>query len=151
MRVVLIVDELLHDIATVSHLEVAQIADIDLRYRSEAGTDKTDEIIRCIRAAIVNLVALCNRFRLTVSTEEVDNALNIPERFVLDFGTTERRTSGKEQAICDVMHNIVVDNALVKFYSNVQQIDLSNNHALPLQESINIFQQLIFSKNPPLI
>ena len=151
MKVVLLTSELLFDIATISHLEVAQIEDLDLAYRSEAGKDKEEEVTRCITSAVVSLVALCNRFRLAVTTEEVDNTLNLPERFILNLDITDRRARGKEQAIADCMHNIIVDNSLVKFYLNVQQPDLSKMHSASLAESIEMLRLLLFSKNPPLI
>ena len=52
MLIVLSVEELMRDIKKKSHREVEErIADVEARYRAEAGTEKEDEITRCMGEA----------------------------------------------------------------------------------------------------
>lgn len=152
MLIVLNVSELMRDIKKKSHREVEEkIPDVEARYRAEAGTEKEDEITRCMVEAASALAHRLHRYLRIWYQDEVDDQLAIPEGFVYDLGLSERRAEGKAQPLADYMHNFVVDLTLSRFYSSVSQQDLSNIHSQKALETARLLEEMIYTKKPPLL
>ena len=152
MLIVLSVEELMRDIKKKSHREVEErIADVEARYRAEAGTEKEDEITRCMVEAASALSHRLHRYLRTWYQDEVDDQLAIPESFVYDLALSERRAEGKAQPLTDYMHNFVVHLTLSRFYSAVSQQELSNIHSQLALDTAGLLEEMIYTKKPPLL
>ena len=152
MLITLSVEEILKDIKKKSHREVEErIPDVEARYRAEAGTEKEDEITRCMVEAASALSHRLHRYLRTWYQDEVDNQLAIPEAFVYDLSLSERRSEGKAQPLADFMHNFVVHLTLSRFYSTVSQQELSNIHSQLALDTAGMLEELIYTKKPPIV
>lgn len=138
-------------IKATSHREVAEIADADAKYRAEAGTEKQQEINRCIVEAVGRLQRRCIPFLTESFIGYRNDDLPLPETFKFEFDFSERRAVGKADALSPVMHSFVVELALSKFYSNVSQVELSNKHSLLAVEAGKELSLLLYHKNPPRV
>lgn len=149
MVINLFTEELVQRLKTVSHHEVAEIADVEARYRAEAGTEKTELILRCIRDAVRRLEGRCVRFLKEVLPQYADNASGVPVAYRLEFVLTERRAIGKAPLLEEACETFVLEYALSKFYSAVSQQPLSNSHSLMAIDAGERLTALLFSKQPP--
>lgn len=147
--------ELLFDIRNKSHQECEAIADIDARYRTEAGSEKTDEVRRCLTEAVSRLDKSLHRWLVKSYAEKTryDDA-DIPSEdyelsYVYDFAWTPRQGEGKDKMLADLMHDYVVSATLAKFYAIVSAQDLSNMHStLALEAGNNIIEMLALKSAP---
>lgn len=151
MVVELFTQEVINQMRAVSHREVAEIADAEARYRAEAGSEKTDELYRCIDDAHKRLSARCMRFLKATYKRKVDNLRDIPSSYIYEFSLSERRAINKAEGLIDAMHTFLLEYAMSKFYSIVSQGELSNKHSLLAIEAGNLIDQLLFTKQPPRV
>ena len=151
MVIRLYTEEIASEIREISHHEVAEIPDVEARYRAEAGTEKLTLIYRAISAATGRLIRRCSRFLKGGYTDDSDNAQPVPAEMVFDFSISERRAVGKAEILAKEMHNFIIHYALSQFYSDVSQGDLSNKHGLLAVESGNEIDTMLYSKLPPIL
>lgn len=151
MVITLYAEEIYNAVRTNSHREVAGVEDPDARYRAEAGTEKQGEIRRCILDACARLEGRCSRFLDNSYMDFSDNSSGWPEAFVFDFAVSERRAVGKAAPLTGAMHNFMVEYALSKFYSIVNQGELSNKHSLLAIDEGNAIDQILYTKQPPIV
>lgn len=149
MVITLYSQEILNDLRSKSHYEVANITDVEARYRVEAGGEKMDEIVRCINEGVARLRHRCWRFLKDDWKETSDNVVTLPDAFTIELVLTERRAVGKAEPLTEAMHTLVVEYALSKFYSDMAQQDLSNKHGLLAVDAGNRIEELLYSKLPP--
>lgn len=142
--------EILNDLRSKSHYEVSQIDDAEARYKVEAGTEKMDEVNRCISEAASRLNGRCRRFLRDYQPSYVVDAVFSPDSFVIDLAISERRAINKE-SIAEAMHTFVVEYALSKFYVSMSQQELSNKHSLLAVDAGNLIDELLYTKLPPLV
>lgn len=142
--------ELLFDIRNKSHLETASITDAESRYLIEAGTEKTDEIIRDIVEAYSFLRSVFLRFLVPDCINSADNLPHDNEVLVMDLDLSARRRTNRMQSLADMAHSYIVDRTLAKFYSSVSQPDLSAKHDKAAQSVLSDMQALLYSKLPPV-
>lgn len=143
--------ELLNDIREKSHLEVAEITDAEARYRAEAGSEKTTEIIRCIEDGIREAEHRCMLFLKEQYTEFADNTVGYPDTYNFVFVMSERRVLGKTKPLTKALHNFVVHYALSHFYQTVSQGALAEKHALIASAEGTAIEDLLYSKLPPRV
>jgi len=149
MVIELYTQELLNDLRMKSHQEVSGIEDVEARYRVEAGSEKLEDITRCLGEGIGALRHRCIRFMKEEITEISDNTSSLPDKIVFDLSLSERRAIGKSEPLTKAMHTLVVEYSLSKFYSDVNQMELSNKHsALALGAGATI-DDLLYTKMPP--
>lgn len=150
MRITIDTQELLFDIRNTSHHEVAGIADVEQRYRTEAGSDKMETIYRCLAASQGTLTALCDKILVGEPlTTDASNILGgLPEQIEFELNLT-RRFAGREQAIADAFHAFLVDSTLSMFYRNVNAPDLSKPHTDNMVVDINHIDNLLYKKRRP--
>ena len=150
MTISLIIRELLFDIRNKSHLETASITDAESRYLIEAGTEKTDEIMRGISEAFSFLRSVFLRFLAPDCASSTDNLPLDDEVLVMDLDLSARRRTNRMQQLADMSHSYIVDRTLAKFYSSVSQSDLSAKHDKAAQATLSDIQALLYSKLPPI-
>lgn len=143
--------DILEDIRKKSYYEVQAIPDIDARYKTEAGTEKMDEIRRDMEDGFMQLNRRCSRFLNNTYTAFADNILPESESYVYDFKISERRATGKAEPLTAAMHSLVVEYALSKFYSVVGSADLSSKHSLQAIDAANMIDELLYTKQPPIL
>lgn len=151
MVITLYFQELVNQMRAISHREVAEILDVEARYRAEAGSEKMDELRRCLDDASQKLSGLCARFLEESYTSEADNMLSVPVAYVFDLSFNERRGINKADALLNAMQNFMLEYALSKFYSIVSQGELSNKHSLLALEAGRALDELMYSKQPPRV
>ena len=151
MTIELIKSIILEDIRKKSYYECQSVPDIDARYRTEAGTEKMDEIRRDMEEGFMQLNRRCVRWLNNSYTAFADNTQPESESMVYDFKISERRANGKIEPLTDAMHRLVVEYALSKFYSTVNAVDLSNKHSLHAIDAANEIDELLYTKQPPIL
>jgi hypothetical protein len=151
MVITLYTAEIINSLRTISHREVAEIADVEARYRAEAGSEKTGEIYSCIEDAAARLSGRCARFLAGAYSTGKDNLHSLPAEYVFEFTLSERRAVNKAAPLTEAMDTFVVEYALSKFYSMVSQGDLSNKHSLLAIDAGNQIAQLLYTKQPPIV
>lgn len=152
MTITLNTSVLLSDIRRISLLELEGIADVEARYRAEAGTEKEDVLRECISAARTRLERRCLRFLDNSYVDEATSGKSTDSTFVFEFAMeSSRRADGKTFPLADAMHDFIVEYALARFYSTVSQGDLSNKHSLLALEAGREFDELLHTKLPPRV
>lgn len=151
MVITLTTEEILNRVRTISHDEVAAIADVEARYRAEAGTEKMKEIHDCIKEAHGRLVHQCRRFLRNTNAQGANNTGTLPQTYTFDFILSERRNLGNGEPLAEVMNTFMVEYALAKFYSVVSQGDLSNKHSLLAIDAGKELDVILYTKLPPRV
>lgn len=149
MRISLMYDELLFDIKNKNRAEVVVYDDPAIRYRAEIGPDKDEEIKRCILSAFATLTNTYMRFMRAGEVVAVDNQSYVPEKLEVEIVGSERRLGGKMPMIADIMHSLLVNMTLSKFYLTCGQSDLSTMRDSLAAADVQTLQKLIYSKQPP--
>ncbi len=151
MVITLHVNEVINNLRGISHREVAAIDDPDARYRAEAGSEKMEEIYRCVWEAFANLSARCRRWLKASYQSSRENLIDVPTQFNFEFLLSERRAINNAESLESGMHTFMVEYALAKFYSIENQGDLSNKHSLLAIEAGNALDQMLYTKLPPRV
>lgn len=151
MVIVLYTEEIVKQLRTISHREVATIEDPEARYRAEAGSEKLPEIYRCVWEAFARLSARCSRWLKASYEHKRDNVYDVPSAFSFEFVLSERRSINSTEPLLNDMHNFMVEYALSKFYSMVNQGELSNKHSLLAIDAGNNIDQTLYIKQPPRV
>lgn len=152
MEIKLKVKRLVNDIRSKSHFTVATIADPSARYNAEAGSDKTAEILRDISDAVSSAVQQCYRFMDSPGIDVADDMMTLLDEGEVVFtfpGIGARRMDGKEKALADKLHAIVVSLALQKYYLSVAQAELSKTYAVTAISGMQELEALLRQKRPP--
>lgn len=150
MIVEISVNEVMFDLKNKSHEEcTVAFPDAEARYHIEAADHKDDEIKRCVAEAASMLTNDFTRFIQSFDTQVAEDMAEFGETFVYDFCISERRAMGKAQPLADMIHSYIVQNALAKYYANLQQTDMSKVHdALAITAKAEI-ERLLYTKTPP--
>lgn len=149
-------DELLHRIRTASHDELeALVPEPEQRYHMEASAEKEDAIRQCMDYAYARVLERFSRFLDTddsVRDSELAYGRTIhPGQYVFAFATTERRMSGREDALRDAAATLLRDRALGKFYQDNGQAELAAKWNAASQTDEEALMRLMYRKRPPKI
>lgn len=150
MRVIIQKSELNYNIRRKSHTELAQLPS-EQRYLLEAGSDKEDEINRCIVEAYAILQENLSRFlSLSPSVEDAstDDA-SIADVLVLDFEYSGRRLAGREQSLADECLAYLTDATLSNFYLSVGSDEMAKKHAEMATNKLQFIMRMLYTKLPP--
>lgn len=150
MKITLQYKELLFDITNKNRAEVASL-DAATRYRSEIGSDKEDEVRRCLSSALSTLSANYVRLISSAGIVSADNQPFSSDKVEIDLNGSERRFSGKETAIASIMHSALVSMTLSLFYISCGQSSLTKLHDELAANDIQVLKRLLYSKTPPQI
>lgn len=149
MKITLNVQELADDIFAKSHYGTSLIESADQRYDVEAGFDKKDDIARCLVEANAIMIAMCSRFMECSYNTMASNFVDLPDSFVYSFRASERRFANRTQAYADVMHSLLVNLTLSKYYNDVSHGDLAVKHDGLAKGDIAMLERLLYEKTPP--
>lgn len=150
MKIILNIQDLADDIFAKSHYGTSIIDNVERRYDVEAGASKKDDIARCLSEANVAVVAMSSRFMTCSYSEIAANFLDLPESFIYKFKASERRFANRTQAYADIMHSLLVNLTLYKYYNNVSQGDLAAKHDGLAKGDIAMLERLLYEKTPPI-
>ena len=148
MKITLIVEELLKDMRQRSHQDV-QGMEPDVQYRTEAGSDKNEQLKREIVTVSSSLTRMLNRWLAEDYDASADNMPGVAEELVWNLNMSERRMSGKVQPLTDACHDYMVHYVLSRYYKSVNAGELSNTHSLLIADAAKEIEELLYSKKPP--
>lgn len=150
MTITIIIEELLKDIRERSHLDV-QGMEPDVQYRTEAGSDKNEQLKREIVIVSSALTRMLQRYLVADDTDAADNALDgrVGQQLVWELDMSDRRASNKAQPLADACHDYMVHYTLARYYKSVNAGELSNTHSLQTADAAREIEGLLFSKTPP--
>ena len=77
--------------------------------------------------------------------------MDVPTQFAFEFVLSERRSINNTEPLLNEMHTFMVEYALSKFYSIVNQGELSNKHSLLALDAGNNIDQILYTKQPPRV
>jgi hypothetical protein len=149
MKISLLYSELLFDITNKNRSEVAPL-DAAVRYRAEIGSDKEQEVSRCLLNALSTLTANYMRFLNSSTVTTATNQSSVPSKIEIDVCGSSRRLAGKTQAIANCMHSLLVNMTLSLFYLSVGQGDLATSRDNLATIDVQVLKKLLYSKRPPL-
>jgi hypothetical protein len=150
MIVTIDVQELADDIFAKPHYGTSFIGNADQRYDVEAGADKKDDIARCLAEANAAVITMCSRFLICSYNGAASNFVDLPDSFVYKFKASERRFENRAQAYADVMHSLLVNLTLFKYYNDVSHGDLAVKHDGLAKGDIAMLERLLYEKTPPI-
>lgn len=142
--------EILFDLQNKNAEEVRFIEEPQARYLAEAGTNKIEELKRCIKEAFSFASSLCLRFLSVGEVTDADDSIENVEDLTLSLQLSERRGAGKASIIADTLHSMIVNMALSKFYNTIHQTDLATKRENLAASDVQIFHKHIFTKLPPV-
>lgn len=150
MTITIIIEELLKDIRERSHLDV-QGMEPDVQYRTEAGSDKNEQLKREIVIVSSALTRMLQRYLTHDDTGTADDTLDgrVGEQLVWNLNVSERRASNLAQPLTDACHDYLVHYALSRYYKSAAADELSNTHSLLTADASNEITALLYSKTPP--
>ncbi|MBR4404926.1 MAG: hypothetical protein IKW84_08960 [Bacteroidaceae bacterium] len=150
MTITIIIEELLKDIRERSHLDV-QGMEPDMQYRTEAGSDKNEQLKREIVIVSSALTRMLQRYLNVDDTAQADNTLDgrVGQQLVWELDMSDRRASNKAQPLADACHDYLVHYTLARYYKSVNAGELSNTHSLQTADAAGEIEGLLFSKTPP--
>lgn len=152
MTITISISELLSDIKTKSRLETDGIADADMKYRVQVGSEKNDEIYRDLTSSHASVRRVMRRFLQKDYSDSDNNELPVP--YMTDFtyvlAFADRRLANKVQPLTDKIHDYLVHLTLSKFYASVSAGELSNAHSMLTIDAANQIEDLLYSKDSPL-
>ena len=151
MTVTLYISELLYDLKNKNDLEVSALPDAEIRYRVQAGSEKDDELKRDIIEATAHLSSELSRFLTHRYYTDSDNIIGLPDAIVFDFAPNERRHINKIPAVADMLHSIIVNMAMGRYYQSVSMADLAKERESRAALDLKTIQTLIYEKLPPPI
>ena len=150
MTITIKYSEVLFDLQNKNKEEVRSIEEPQARYLAEAGSDKIDEVARCIQEAITNVTAMFLRFISAKENEGASDMLRNPDNVLLEFNVSERRGAGKDEMIADALHSLIVNLSLSKFYSTINQTELAAKRDTLAASDTAVINKLLYEKLPPV-
>jgi hypothetical protein len=161
MTITIEIKDLIFAIRDTSHNEVASIADVQARYKAEAGLEKIELIKQCILEAYSSVLAVCHRFlsgddvsdfnpAVPDTSETIDGITDIgisDFSFVLVGGV--RRLGAKGPALGNKIREALKDYALSSFYTSVSQDKLSMEHNKRAVSDLKELESMLRGKRPP--
>lgn len=153
MKVTINTSELLFDIKNKSHHEVSSIGDVDQRYAAEAGTEKENEIFRCIIEAEARVRLICGRFlKRIIETKDENSDLpeDVPISYEYEFVDKARMQDNRGKVIADGIHSTIVSMAMSKFYVSVNQMELAKTHDDLATSGVQLLEKMLYEKLPPV-
>lgn len=149
LTIAISVTEVMDDVRKKSQLECQGIESDDARYRTEAGTDKNDELARCVISSAASLAKRLKRYLVIYKALSSDDILAVPEAYTYELEFADRRLDGKAAPMAARMHDYMVHLTLAKYYATVNQGDLSKVHSLAAVDAEKDIEEMIYHKQPP--
>lgn len=154
MEVKISSDELLFNIKNKSHQELAVLVpDPEQRYPQEAGSEKEEDLKRCIVESFAEAVGIVSRFEYNICPvqEVTATAPELPEYFVFYIESSERRLVSEEQALADMLLSYMTNRSLSRYYTNAGRNDLAAKDEANAAYDKDQIIKLIYRKRRPSI
>lgn len=154
MEVSIYTNELLFNIKNKSHQELAVLLpDPEQRYPQEAGTDKEEDLKRCIVEAYSEVVGIISRFEYNIRPEQevIATTPELPEYFVFYIESSERRLVSEEQALADLIFSYMTNRSLSRYYTNAGRNDLAAKDEANAAIDKDHIIKMIYRKRRPAI
>lgn len=149
MRIQINIQRLIGDIRTKSRLELANMQDATARYRIEVGTEKLGEIRRDIESAVSTLTNELFRFQCCAAMDLATDEISDENKIDFDLCGGSRRFDGKEKALAQKIHEVLVDLTLHKYYLSVSAGELSKSHENQAAGGIVELNRMLRQKGVP--
>lgn len=151
-------EEVVYDIQSKTHTELAvSVQDEAQRYRIEAGTEKLDEVRRCVQEAYAEAAGALARFLDEEGNRDGDTstyakgAVTLPSHLEFNFKWSERRYRYKIESLKVLLFSLLVNLAMARFYTSMQAENLSKIRAAQAQGDLSQVQALVYYKAEPTI
>lgn len=151
-------EEVVYDIRSKTHTELAvSVQDEAQRYRIEAGTEKLDEVRRCVQEAYAEAAGALARFLDEEGNRDGDSstygkgAVILPAHLGFRFKWSERRYRYKIESLTTLLFSLIVNLAMARFYTSMQAENLSKIRAAQAQGDLSQIQALVYYKAEPVI
>lgn len=151
-------DEVIYDIRSKTHTELeVSVQDETQRYRIEAGTEKLDEVARCVQEAYAEAYGFLARFLEDESAYDGaqnnygNTAVTLPAQLAFPFKWSERRYRNKVDSLTALLFSLLVNLAMARFYISMQAENLSKVRAAQAQSDLSQIQALVYYKAEPNI
>lgn len=151
-------DEVVYDIRSKTHTELAvSVQDESQRYKIEAGTEKLDEIRRCVQEAYAEAAGALARFFEEEGNADGDmssyanGAVALPSFLSFQFKWSERRYRYKIESLKVLLFSLLVNLAMSRFYLSMQAENLAKVRAGQAQSDLSQVQALVYYKAEPAI
>ena len=151
-------EEVIFDIQRKTHTELAvSVQDEAQRYRIEAGTEKLDEVRRCVQEAYSEALGALARFldgenvRDGSSSYYANAPVILPSELYFVFKWSERRYRNKLNALTVLLFSLIVNLAMERFYTSMQAEGLAKVRAAQAQSDLAQVQALVYYKAEPNI
>lgn len=150
MTITIYYSEILFDLQNKNREEVRGITDPQARYLAEAGSEKIEEVARCIQESVASVSAMLLRFMPAQATGNESDMLSGMDDAILVLEPSERRWPGKAKAIADVTHSLIVNMSLSKYYGTINQNELADKRNKLASSDVAILNKLLYEKLPPV-
>ncbi len=158
MKIDISSDEVIHDLRSKTHTELAvSVQDETQRYRIEAGTEKLDEVRRCVQEAYGEAYGALARFLEDDDAQDdaqfsySNSAVTLPADLPFPFRWTERRYRNKVSALVPLLFSLLVNLAMSRFYVSMQAENLAKVRSAQAQSDLSQIQALVYYKAEPII
>ena len=142
-------DRLIKDLRTKSALELANLQDDTARYKMEIGSEKLNEVMRDLESSKATITSMCHRFIESHVADTAEDETSAESEIVFTLIGSPRRFDGKEQALASMIHEVLVDLTLQKYYISVSAGDLSKAHEKQATEGLVELYQMLRRKSAP--
>lgn len=148
--VTITIDNVLKDMRIKSSIEAARIADPDLRYAVEMGTDKDNEVRQCLQEAHASLVGRVRRFLAESPDAAGSDDLLRGESYEYKFDITSRRSSNIGVPLADGIHSYLVSRTMQKYYLSTGQTEQAAARGAEAERSAAEVERILTTKLTPL-
>ena len=159
MRVDINTIELVYAIRRESYAELAVlIQDEDLRYKTEPGSERNEELKKYIKESFSELMSALTRFiQVIPSMQDEDGGVHLddlsdhlPDVMGIDFKHSERRLTGKIDLVARLCNEYLIHSVLFKHYRTVGQLDLAKSRSEMAAACIERVSALLHLKGEPV-
>lgn len=140
------------ELRKISHLNVQNIADAELRDNYRAGVEDTPEIQKAIMKAVAALRGrLSPHLTETAPNAAVDGEEAYSDSVSFTFGFTTRQSTNKATPLALEMHDYILNQALAEFYAMVSNAELEDKFTKKAIVNLAAIDRLVWFKYKPEI
>ena len=151
MVITLYPNPIIDEVRRKAYFEVQPVQEPEARHDARAGEEKMPELEQALLVADSQLQSLIMRWLVHDETVETEDTGGLPSTFRYEFVFTERRMKGKLPALTGQMHDYLVNETLSKHFTNVTQAQLADRHAALAEGCAKRINDLLYTKNPPIV
>lgn len=147
MKIRINIPDIIYDIKSKSHLEVANIAEPEARYKAEVGTEKMDEVMIDIHLADARVRETISEYLVDPSPADTYDT----EHLIYNLALAPRRAKNALPALEREIKSYIVEATLALYYIAVDQVTLAEKHQALANSVSTLIQSIIYTKAAPTI